>query len=102
MLVGAARTREPRPSAPVMTARAAVGLRFRPVRLGCIAICPSPTTYTNRDAHLPRMGRSEATCLDKSEVACGQKRSRSIWCRSKGKISVQGVMGCKSVTEVED
>ena len=34
MLVGAARTREPRPSAPVMTARAAVGLRFRPVRFG--------------------------------------------------------------------
>jgi len=62
MLVGAARTREPRPSAPVMTARAAVGLRFRPVRLGCIAICPSPTTYTNRDAHpLPSLCQERRT-----------------------------------------
>jgi hypothetical protein len=34
MLVGAARTRAPRPAAPVVTARAAVGLRFRQVRFG--------------------------------------------------------------------
>ena len=34
MLVCAARTRDPRPSALVVTARAAVGLHFRQVRFG--------------------------------------------------------------------
>ena len=71
MLVGAARTREPRPSAPVMTARAAVGLRFRPVRLGCIAICPSPTTYTNRDVHpFHRCVRKDELDKDASRERC--------------------------------
>jgi hypothetical protein len=51
MLVGAARTRDPRPSAPVMTARAAVGFRFRPVRFGVHSHLPFTDDYTNRDAH---------------------------------------------------
>jgi hypothetical protein len=68
MLVGAARTRDSRPSARVMTARAAVGFRFRPARFGVHSHLPFTDDLYESRCPPPKNG---AKCGGR----LGQKRS---------------------------
>jgi hypothetical protein len=74
MLVDAAKTCDPRPSAPVVTTRAAVGLHFDEYVLGFTAICPSPTTHPNRDARaFHRRARKDEPDKDALRERCSQR-----------------------------